>query len=145
MPEQVVVEKIEALYIRQVERLEKQLANEREERHREREMLRSEYQERLKESIHDYRERKEDLIAQNDGMLGAIGRLHAENLALKTRISEFEFRARDFDAEMARVSTEAERCQDEAARRAHNIKEEAAREIKALKKELEDLRAKKKS
>lgn len=147
MPEPVTaVEKVEALYLLQIERLEKQVQEGRIERERDRQIFQREYQERLKETVQDYNDRKEDLVAQNDGMLGAIGRLHAENQTLKQTLMDAQSRMKRLEEDLDQVHNHVQAQMEEAHLRMDEkvgrIKEEAAREIKDLKRQIEDLKGK---
>lgn len=52
-------------------------------------------------------EKEKELLAQNDALLGAVGRLHAENAALKARLLDREAKEKDLRQEVERVKQEA--------------------------------------
>lgn len=144
--EQATIEKVEALYVKQIERLERQCAEAVNERLRERQAIRQEFDERRKECQQNFNDREKELLAQNDGMLGAIGRLHSENQTLKQDLLQAQMRAKKYEENMEQMTHQAHIQVEEAHlrmdERVNRIKEEAAREIRDLKKQIEELKGK---
>lgn len=144
--EQQAIEKVEAIYTKEIERLEKQVTEARHERERDREMLRDDYQEKLKGTLQVYNERKEELLAQNDGMLGVVGRLHSENQTLKQDLLQAQMRVKKAEESLEeihnRVEAEMEGARQQMDERVERIKEDAARDIRDLKKQVEEFKAK---
>lgn len=93
-------------------------------------------------------EQKKELLDQNDAMLGAIGRVHAENEALKKRIADLEPAAAKAKEELARTHKEFEREMEFAQQRAIELVEETKRkaqhEIDRLKEKLNQAQTRKK-
>ena len=101
----------------------------------------------LKQAAHD---RETELKAQSDGLLGALGRINAENGDLKEKLQQTTERFERGRLEMAGQTLEAkmqiDRFQAENARilrDAEVLSEDARSEIKALKEELARAKGKK--
>jgi uncharacterized protein (DUF2132 family) len=146
MTEPVAVEKVEAVYIKHIERLERLLAEEKHDREQHRESFRQEYQERLKEKGVEFHNQKEELLAQNDGMLGAIGRLHTENESLKQRLNEAQRNVKDLEEMALRMKKDAEvdilRKAEMFEQEIDRREQEASKVIKELKSQVETLKGK---
>jgi len=118
------------------------------EREHELETLRQREIEQIDKRICEMRARFEDekkeLLAQNDGLLGAVGRLHAENETLRKQISDLEpvvFRAKE---DIARYKKDFEFAEEHARERLETAHREYDYEVKRLTIELADLRKQKK-
>lgn len=89
----------------------------------------------LQEIKSTFEEQKRELIAQNDGLLGAIGRLHGENEAHKKRISQLEGDVQTFSAEQERMRQEFQ-VKAEIMRRESDLRlMDARREADAVKRD----------
>jgi hypothetical protein len=141
MAEKTEVEKVQESFERKLKEQEMQF----ERTHaRELEIIRIRYDE-----IHSVREeQKKELLAQNDGLLGAVGRLHTENEALKTRVSELGPALAKAKEEATRMLEEMKERMEFANARAQELiegtKREAQHEIDRLKGKLSDLQKRKK-
>lgn len=83
MPEQTEIERIQKNYVEQLDQ----------------QRMQSEHQfqvamklqdSRVAELRQNFEERRKELFAQNDGLLGAVGRLHKENENLKSQVADLE-------------------------------------------------------
>lgn len=103
---------------------------------------------RIKEMRDSFEERKKDLLSQNDGLLGAVGRLHAENEDLKKKIASLEpalCKARESldraDKEVCVAIEQAHQRYDEMVQ---SVRSEAKKEITHLKEKLAECQKRKK-
>lgn len=69
------------------EMVQKRLEEQREAGKMNLEILSRTYETRLQEMRESFEERKKEFLAQNDGLLGAVGRLYAETEDLRKRIA----------------------------------------------------------
>lgn len=157
------VEKVEEMYRKQLEIQERFMAKREEELCISLEREREHYKRELETMRCNFKERQDDLLAQNDGMLAAIGRLHGENATLKKELQDMEMKAKtlnehlnraeqmakikvqELERELHKTKEEGRRNVDEVIARAHDEFDKAGEEIRRLKKEIEAAGKRKKS
>lgn len=137
------------------ETLDRRLAEERQQFAHQLQVMTQLYESRLKELREQFDDRKKELLLQNDGMLGAIGRLQAENQSIKAehqvtwnRAAQAEMKAKALAEDQQRMLLVAEQGL-ESARSSYeehlqSVKEASCREILALKAEIKRLKSRKK-
>ncbi len=140
-----VTEKLEEMYQRQLGFMDQQMKLAAEHHKDEFERERQNHLEQRKLQQVEFDERRQELIRQNDGMLGAIGRLHSENEILRKKLQEAETKHKEhleraeFQARAIEQTLEVKH-REEAAKMA-TIKEEAAQKIKQLEATIATLKA----
>lgn len=114
-----------------IEMLERRLKEEEQRHFKELERLRMLHKDVEQQKEISHQGRLKDLVAQNDAMLAALGRIHTRNQQLEREIEEHKV---NFD----RIQIEAKLKMEEVARRAEQEAAKAVAEIKALKEKLKD-------
>jgi hypothetical protein len=96
----------------------------------------------------DFEDRRREFERQNDGMLGAIGRLHAESEGLRKKLDEAEARYQQqclkSEAAMREVEARIQEHQAEHDRHVSDVKADAELKIKDLEKQLAAAKARSK-
>jgi hypothetical protein len=140
MPEQSAQEKMEDVYKLQIQLQERRIREIEESYQRALEIERQDHMEQRKAAVEVFNERRQELIHQNDGMLGAIGRIHTENEKLKTEASDLTAAVLDLgrklEAEKKQASMDAQR----AEQIIQLVKEKSQAEIQDLKAKLYEKR-----
>lgn len=95
MAEQTAQEKLEELHKFQVELLERRIKEMEEQHHLSLEREREDRQEQRKAAAELFHDRQQELTKQNDGMLGAIGRLHGENESLRKQVQDLDLKLKE--------------------------------------------------
>lgn len=148
-------EKVEEMYRKQLEIQEHFMAKREEELRISVDREHAHYKRELETMRCNFKERQDDLLAQNDGMLAAIGRLHGENATLNKQLQETEMKAKmlggqidrteqmakikinELERELGKTKEQARAQAEEVIARAQEEFDKAREEIKNLKKELE--------
>lgn len=95
------------------------------------------YETRIHEMRETSEERKKELLAQNDGLLGAVGRLYAENEALNKRVASLEPALKQADEKLKNLhdmaQVEIERAHRELDEKCNTIREQAKTEVERAK------------
>lgn len=131
MADQTVQEKLEELHRMQIEMLQRQIKEQHEQFQFALEREREERQEQREAAVQLFQDRTQELTKQNDGMLGAIGRLHGENEVLRKKLQDAENMAKDRQEMIQRnehqLQIEMERMRLEIHERERKTKEELAK------------------
>ena len=102
--------------------------------------------EQRKQMQADFDERRREFERQNDGMLGAIGRIHAENESLRAKLADSEHICEQerLKSEAMNRMTDARLMEHQAEHDRHvsDVKADAERRIKELEKQLAAAKAK---
>lgn len=108
MADQTAQEKLEQVHQMQLELQERRIKELEDHNQVSLERERMDHQEQRKAMSVVFQERREELQKQNDGMLGAIGRLYGENEALKKSVQELQAEVKDRKEDAARLDREFE-------------------------------------
>jgi hypothetical protein len=108
MAEQTVAEKLEEVYRIQLQLQEERIKELNGSHEKALHLEREEHHEQRKIAAHAFEERRQELIHQNDGMLGAIGRLHSESESLKGELSKWKSLAMEAQEKLDRSKADAE-------------------------------------
>lgn len=140
MADQTAEEKLEELHKMQVEMLERRIKEQEEQHHVSLERERMDHQEQRKTMSVMFHERRDELLKQNDGMLGAIGRLHGENEALRKSVQELEATVKEKQENVVRLEREFEMMRQQLEVEFHARMEKSKVDLERVKEENVELR-----
>jgi hypothetical protein len=140
MADQTAEEKLEKVHHLQLEIQERRIQELEESNLRSLEREKMDHHEQRKAMSDVFNERRQELLKQNDGMLGAVGRLHGENETLKKSVQELQAEVKDRKDNAASLDRELQMMKNQLDIQIEARLEKSRSEIERLKAENIELR-----